>query len=187
MVRIVTIEKNEKLKNAICYFAQEHPKKKGAPLYQTYLYKFLAFLDFGSTEERGKPIFGLIYDALEEGPVPMDIYNKRDELKNETFEFVKIDENKYIIKPSKQADLCCFSEYEIRKMNELLDKYSKRGIRTRDVNDASHLIRAWKATERNRTISYDDMFENLQNKSEEELTPEEETYLIYKSIIKTIS
>jgi len=184
---MVTIEKNEKLKNAICYFAQEHPKKKGAPLYQTYLYKFLAFLDFGSTKERGKPIFGLTYDALEEGPVPMDIYNKRDKLKNETFEFKKLDEEKYIIISNKTANLSYFSEYEIKKMNELLDKFSKKGIRTKDINDESHSIRAWKVTGRNRTISYDDMFENLQNKSEEELTPEEETYLIYKSIIKIAS
>ena len=183
----MNIDKNEKLKNAICYFAQRHPNKKGTPLYQTYLYKFLAFMDFESIMEMGKPIFGLSYDALEEGPVPMDIYNRRDRLKNETFEFVKIGEGKYIVRPKKQANLSYFSEYEIRKMDELLDKYSKKGIKTRDVNNASHSIRAWKVTERNKAILYDDMFENIQYKNKEELTPEEETFLIYKSIVKIAS
>ena len=180
----MNINKNEKLKNAICYFAQKHPSKKGAPLYQTYLYKFLAFMDFGSIAERGKPIFGLSYDALEEGPVPMEIYNKRDKLNNETFIFIKLDENKYIVRPKKQANLSYFSEYEIRKMDDILDKYSKKGITTKVVNKASHSIRAWKATERNVTILYDDMFENIKCKNEEKLTPEEETFLIYKSIAK---
>ena len=184
----MNISKNEKLKNAICYFAQRHPSKKGgAPLYQTYLYKFLAFMDFGSIEERGKPIFGLSYDALDQGPVPMDIYNKRDGLKTDTFEFKKIDKGKYIVRPRKQANLSYFSKYEIKKMDEILEKYSKRGITTRDVNDASHSIRAWEVTEKNKTISYDDTFENLQIKSKEELTPEEETFLIYKSIAKIAS
>ena len=144
-------------------------------------------MDFESIAERGKPIFGLSYDALDEGPVRMDIYNRRDRLKNETFEFVKIDKGKYIVRPKKQANLSYFSEYEIRKMDELLDKYSKRGIKTRDVNMASHSIRAWKVTERNKTILYDDMFENIQCKNKEELTPEEETFLIYKSIVKIAS
>ncbi|GAH55299.1 unnamed protein product, partial [marine sediment metagenome] len=117
------IDKNEKLKNAICYFALKHPNKKGAPLYQTYLYKFLAFMDFGSIAENGKPIFGLSYDALEEGPVPMEIYNKRDKLNNEAFKFIKLDGSKYIVRPKKQANLSYFSEYEIRKMDEILDKY----------------------------------------------------------------
>ena len=181
------IDKNEKLKNAICYFAQRHPSQKGAPLYQTYLYKYLAFMDFGSIVERGKPIFGLSYGALEEGPVPMDIYNRRDRLKNETFEFIKISKDKYIVKPKKQANLSYFSEYEIKKMDENLDKYGKKGITTRDVNKASHLIRAWKVTERNKPILYDDMFENIKCKNKEELTPEEETFLIYKSIMKISS
>ncbi|GAH95865.1 unnamed protein product, partial [marine sediment metagenome] len=74
-----------------------------------------------------------------------------------------------------------------RKMGEILDKYSKKGITTKDVNKASHSIRAWKATERNGTILYDDMFENIKFKNEEELTPEEETFLIYKSIVKIAS
>lgn len=178
------IEKNPKLKNAILYFAKEHSERKGQPLYQTYLYKFLAFMDFKSIEEFGTPVFGLEYAALDQGPVPMDIYNNKDYIKNESFEFKKIDENKYIIKSNKQADLSCFSEYEIEKMNNLLDKYSKKGVLVKTINEESHSLRAYKVTAKDKLISYDDMFIDLKNKNEKDLAPEEESYLIYKGIKK---
>lgn len=44
--------KDEKLKNAICFFANEHEKLTRKPLSQTFLYKYLAFLDFKSIEHR---------------------------------------------------------------------------------------------------------------------------------------
>ena len=183
------IEKNPKLKNAILYFAKEHPKRKGQPLYQTYLYKFLAFMDFTSIEEFGTPVFGLEYAALKEGPVPMDIYKNRSDIENDSFEFKQIDKNKYIVKSKTQADvdLSYFSEYEIEKMNNLLDKYSKRGVLVEIINRESHSLRAYKATVRDKLISYDDIFIDLKNKSEEDLTPEEESYLIYAGLKKITS
>ena len=42
----------EKIENAICFFASEHQKKTKHPLYQTFLYKYLAFLDFESLREK---------------------------------------------------------------------------------------------------------------------------------------
>jgi hypothetical protein len=57
--------KNEKIQNAIAFFAKEHCKKVRKPLYQTYLYKYLAFLDFISLREVGRPALELIYKAME--------------------------------------------------------------------------------------------------------------------------
>ncbi len=132
-------------------------------------------------------MFGLSYGALKDGPVPMDLYKNRDQIKNDVFEFKQIDNEKYIVEANKEANIRYFSEYEIGKMNELLNKYSRKGVVVRTVNDDSHQIRAWKETEEDKLIDYDDMFENLPNKSREDLTPEEESYLIYKSIVKITS
>jgi hypothetical protein len=68
----------EKIENAICFFAKEHQKKARKPLYQTFLYKYLAFLDFISLRETGQPALGLRYLAMEKGPVPIEIYDKKE-------------------------------------------------------------------------------------------------------------
>ena len=71
--------RNEKIQNAIAFFAKEHCKKARKPLYQTYLYKYLGFFDFLSLRETGRPAIGLVYKAMKRGPVPIEIYqDKKD-------------------------------------------------------------------------------------------------------------
>ncbi|MGH2575337.1 MAG: hypothetical protein ACRDFC_06525, partial [Ignavibacteria bacterium] len=55
----------EKIINSILFFAKEHKNKTRKPLLQTFLYKYLAFLDFKSVEETGLPALGLTYLAME--------------------------------------------------------------------------------------------------------------------------
>jgi len=84
----------EKIENAICFFAHEHMKKTRQSLYQTFLYKYLAFLDFEILKETGRPCLGLSYMAMEHGPVPMEIYGKLHEWKSSCFTFTEEQDNK---------------------------------------------------------------------------------------------
>ncbi|QID33061.1 type II toxin-antitoxin system antitoxin SocA domain-containing protein [Pampinifervens florentissimum] len=65
--------RREKLENAIAYFAKRHYEKTGRPLTKIYLYKYLAFMDFLSVRETGRPAIGLRYLAMKYGPVPVGI------------------------------------------------------------------------------------------------------------------
>ncbi|MBA7683279.1 hypothetical protein ES703_91641 [subsurface metagenome] len=174
-----------RLENAICYFAKEHKERSGRPLYQTFLYKYLAFLDFMTLEEIGKPSFGIVYRAMENGPVPIDLYNRRYNYETNLFVFVSLEEKKVIIVPKSEPDMDYFSEYEIEQMNALLDRFAKRGIKSKDICNASHSIKAWAKAwrrEHNSMIDYADTFDDLSQKSENELLIEEERFLVYRGI-----
>ena len=54
-------DREEKIKNAICFFAFEHERLTSGPLTHASLYKYLAFLDYASIEETGAPALGLLY------------------------------------------------------------------------------------------------------------------------------
>ncbi len=182
--------RGEKIKNAICYFAFEHFKRTGKYLSQTILYKFLAFLDFMSLKETGKPSLELEYKALERGPVPPEIYNNLKEFADtDCFQFFRSFTNAIVVVSKKEANLDYFSKYEVDLMNKLLDKYSISGVTQRvickKINDDSHKIKAWEIAWNNKPnslINYNDMFENLNNKSDNELSIQEENFLTYKGL-----
>ena len=73
----------EKIENAISYFAAEHTKITRQPLFQTALYKYLAFFDFEILKKAGTPALGLKYSAMDKGPIPIDIYSQRENYKTE--------------------------------------------------------------------------------------------------------
>lgn len=176
----------QKIENAVCFFAKEHHKKTKKPLYQTFLYKYLAFMDFESVEETGQPALGLKYMAMEKGPVPIEIYEKRDSLETECFKFKKIDAN-YIIISKGKPNLDFFSPYEIDKMNKLIEIYADRFLTTSDISIASHQsIRAWERAYKikpNQIIDYELQFkEKLGDKAEKELLPSEKNFLIQNSL-----
>lgn len=179
----------EKIDNAICFFAREHKKKSGKDLPQTYLYKYLAFLDFYSIEKTGIPALGLKYKAMERGPVPIELYNKRRNLKTDLYEFKKQDEKIYIIHPKGRLNLNFFSDFEIEKMKELISKHAWKYGSTNEISDASHKkILAWKRTwenKENAIIDYKLTFEgDIKNKPPEKLTYVEERYLTYMGLEK---
>ncbi|MHB8279216.1 MAG: Panacea domain-containing protein [Candidatus Humimicrobiaceae bacterium] len=180
--------KKEKFENAISYFAAEHHNKTGRFLPQTTLFKYLAYLDFMSLKDIGRPSLELEYKAMDNGPVPHKLYNKRQNYKTSLAEFVHRGNGKFIIKAQNSPNLDYFSEYEIEKMNELLNKYADPNITEKDItdricNDSHREIRAWKIAynlKKNSIMDYDDTFENLLNKPEDKLTLTEEKYLSYK-------
>ncbi|MBW8003069.1 MAG: DUF4065 domain-containing protein [Planctomycetes bacterium] len=182
----------ERIENAICYFAREHQKRAQKPAYQTYIYKYLALFDFRVLEKTGKPALDIEYDAYERGPVPRPLYNTRSFHKNQCYKFKPEGENSIIIEPARRPNLNFFSEFEIEIMNQILAQYAHPWITTDILNEASHEIPAWQKVWSRRgdrskvPMSYDDNFDNINNKSESELTREEDTYLVYKAL-KTIA
>lgn len=185
----------EKIENAICFFAAEHQKKTRRPLDQTSLYKYLAFLDFETCEERGKPTLGLIYKAMQWGPVPIEIYDARRSLKTECFEFVaQKDElssrEKFLVVAHGKPDLDYFSEYEKTKMKHIIEIFADRSIKAGLRSDASHeRIKAWKKTwakKQNSIIDYSLTFDdNLRTKKPEDLSFAEGCFLTSEALAKS--
>ena len=181
--------KKEKLENAMCYFATEHHNKTGRYLSQTILFKYLAYLDFMSLKDTGRPSLELEYKAMDNGPVPHKIYNKRRNYKTSMVEFVPKSGNKFIIESRNNPNLDYFSRYEIRKMDELLSKYADPGISEKKISeniciDSHEEIRAWKTAytkEHNSIMNYEDTFgKDLLTKDEDSLSLAEEKFLNYR-------
>jgi len=177
----------EKIENAICFFASKHSERTKKPLAQTFLYKYLAFLDFKSLEETGHPALGLKYLAMAKGPVPIEIYSKRKDLKTECFEFREVEGSTFIIIAKGRPNLEFFSPYEIKKMQNLVEIYADTFVKASNISEASHQdIKAWRKAykkKENSIIEYELQFEDdIQHKDPKELKPAEENFLIYKSI-----
>jgi len=179
----------EKLENAICFFASEHQKVTHRPLPQTFLYKYLAFLDFRILEETGIPTLGLEYMAMERGPVPIQLYRDRDKIKSNCFEFKNLGGNLYVVVAKGKPDLDFFSDHEIKEMGRLIEIYADRFVKASDISEASHEdIMAWKKAwkkKQNSLIDYDFAFdEDIYSKPKKSLSFAEECYLTYKALQK---
>ena len=176
--------RKEKIRNAIVFFAKEHRKKTRKPLYQTYLYKYLAFLDFISLREIGRPALELIYKAMQRGPVPIEIYEKK--VDTPLYRFVKDRFGEFVV-AKKKPNMDFFSSYEIELMHRLIEIYAIRWMTTDVMSDASHEdISAWRRTyyqKPNTIIDYTLEFNgDLLTKREDELTYPEEVYLTHKAM-----
>lgn len=182
----------EKIKNAILFFAIEYRKKTKKNINQTRLYKFLAFLDFEIMEEYGELPLGLTYKAMDMGPVPIEIYEKKEEeyINNELYRFQNKKDNyntvEIVVKNKNLLDLDYFSDIEIEKMYNIIEIYTDKSIVTSQISDATHeKIKAWKKRykeEKNGIISYDkDVFVDISNKKEEDFTNAERRYAMLKA------
>jgi uncharacterized phage-associated protein len=175
-----------KVENAICYIAKEYKKKARKYISQTVLYKILAFIDFDSVKETGKPAFGLEYSAMENGPVPREIYDKRQDYDTELFRFCPKDGGKFVViaKEKAKPDLDYFSGYEVELINKLLFIFGDSKVNAGHASKASHeRITVWeKAWNRkpNSKIDFAEMFDNLEEKKD--LTYPEEVYITYSAL-----
>lgn len=176
--------REEKIQNAITFFAKEHRKKTKKPLYQTYLYKYLAFFDFTSLRETGCLALGLVYRAMKRGPVPIEIYeNKVD---TDLYKFTKDEIGEIVISKNK-PNMDFFSDYEVELMQRLVEIYATTWMTTSVMSDASHEdIKAWQRTWRskqNAIIEYALEFEgDTYRKNENELSYPEEVFLTHKAL-----
>lgn len=184
----------QKIENAICFFASEYKKRTNHYLYSTYIYKFLAFLDFECIKENGRPSLGLTYIAMKRGPVPREIYNERKYLNCDCFEFKLESKDKvngkeierFIVVPKGEPNLDYFSDFEIDEMYRLIEIYADNFVKTSDISEASHeTILSWKRAFRNKPNSimeYTDEFPgNIKSKTYEKLSLQEENLLSYIS------
>lgn len=176
--------KKEKRDNAICFFALNHKRKTGKYLPQTFLYKYLAFLDFNSIKDTGEPALGYQYRAMEKGPVPTSLYNKRENLETELYEFQNVEDDKYIIKAKKEPDLNYFCDYEIKEMERLINQFANPFTTTEEISEVSHRkILAWGKTQRNKYIDYKLNFRHdILKKKDENLTPVEKHFLTFLAV-----
>lgn len=176
----------ERIENAICFFAYEHFEKTGKYPSQTHIYKYLAFFDFQILEETGEAPLDLDYLAMERGPVPIQLYKKRREIKSDCFCFQETGTNNFIVKAVKKPDLHYFSEYETEKMKNLIYIFATSYTTASIISDASHKkIKAWaKAWNRKKNSPIDkaETFDDIYKKTEGELTQQEEHFLINQSI-----
>lgn len=176
----------ERIENTICYLAIEHRKRKGEPLYQTFLYKYLAFLEFDSVESIGKPIFEFTYKAMENGPVPLEIYSKRKNYETDLFKFVSLKDNKVIVVPKKEPNLDYLSNHEKQLADKLMEIYAQPGTKAKQICKDSHKIKAYKAAwkrQKNSIIRYEDSFdENIEEKPEKELSRPEVSFLVFRGL-----
>jgi len=182
----------EKIENAICFFAKEHQKKIKRPLDMTSLFKYLSLFDFETFEKKGRPALGLKYLAMERGPVPIDLYDKRKELHTDCFDFICTGKNErgnelYVVQAKGKPDLDYFSPSEIKHMETIIEIYSDRSVKARHRSDASHeRIAAWRKTwarKKNSLIDYSLTFDkDPAEKTEDSLTFAESCYLISRAL-----
>lgn len=179
---------HERRENAIAYIAKRHKMATGTYPYQTHLYKYLGMFEYRCLRQLGYLPLGYRYRAMENGPVPMELYDGREARKTEHYEFRNEGESRYGIHPLIPANLDYFSEDEIRILDKLIRDLTRdrRRFGTRAFSNQSHEeIRAWReAWERspNAVMNPDDEFDNLGYSSDRDLTPAEEHFLIERAL-----
>lgn len=157
-------EKEEKIRNAICFFASEHEKLTRKPLAHTFLYKYLAFLDYASLEKIGRPALGLLSCTMGRGPVPIGVYGKGDKARGAGFVYVSRGPGRYIVKASGKPDLSCFSPFELNEMNRLVATHAHHFARAFDIAGVGHVTmgfstRTWRER-KDEVLNYGDVFDD---------------------------
>ncbi|MDR1466669.1 MAG: SocA family protein [Treponema sp.] len=186
------IYRKERIDNAVLFFAKEHYKKTKNVLFQTALYKYLAFFEFRYLKKYGEMPLGFEYRAMEHGPVPIEIYEHQENngyFRLVTFEPVDLKGGGrgYTIKPKGSFNSNYFAETELEEMSNLIMFFAQRWVTVSIMSDSSHKeIKAWRTAYKkgvNTLINPLDEFErDIFTISNDDLTPEEERYLIQKSI-----
>jgi uncharacterized phage-associated protein len=188
--------RKQRIDNAILFFVQNHYMKTKRFLSQTALYKYLAFFEFRCLKTHGDMPLELKYKAMKQGPVPIEIYDNRDNsgyFSAVIFEGVKTSSggDGYIVKPKAGAEFNAdyFSEVELEEMNNLIEIFSQRWVVSSVMSDASHReIKAWQKTYRkspNAFIDPKDEFEkDIDSIPQEELNRMEKRYLAHRKIME---
>jgi hypothetical protein len=184
---IMIAYQKERIENAICFFAAEHQKVTKKPLFQTYLYKYLAFFEFDHLKKYGHSPLGLTYRAMPRGPVPMEIYSNREKFKTPCVAFKKVGEDQYLVVSQGNPEMDYFSTTERVEMRRLIEIFADRFVDANDMSEASHQeIRAWRKAYNQKPNSIIDpgltFEEDPKKKAAEKLTVAEETYLIVKAL-----
>ena len=182
----------ERLENTLLFFSQEHYKKTSRYPSQTVLYKYLAFFEFRYLEKTGIMPLGLHYRAMKNGPVPIEIYDKRDQTGAfSTVDFEQIETKSgypaYIVKPNGKFNPDYFADAELEEMGNLIEMFAQQWVGANVMSDASHeAILAWKKTYRKQANAIidpiDDFQRDILSLPEEALNSAEERFLTHRKI-----
>ncbi len=159
----------ERLNLAIGFFAKEFYEKLKKFPSQTQVYKYLAFVDFTSVKERGKPVFGLNYKALKWGPVPDEIYQEFKDVKQvKQYPYFKVlkEEKNIKIAPllDKELNMKFFSKKELELLNRFIDILVDKNNKAYHYSEASHeKITAWKKAYKMKPKSLMNYFDEIED------------------------
>lgn len=160
------------LGSIIAFLAQEHLARTGKYMHQTHLYKYLAFLNKACLEKYGTPAVPLTFIAMDKGPVPLELYNDRKNLKNQFFSFQPdLESNNpeaFIVVAESKPDLTLFNDTEYETMRKLIQEYATDFSSTDEISEASHeKIKAWKVAyqrKANSTMNFaDELTDDMAN------------------------
>ena len=182
--------RKERIDNIILYFALEHYKKTKRYLSQTALYKYIAFFEFRHLKSRGDMPLELNYRAMEHGPVPIDIYDHRDEknyFSKVLFEKYKSPNGKdaIIIKPNGKFEDDYFSENELEDLRNLIEIFAQQWVDSKIMSDSSHqALKSWRITYKKHPNAFidpkDEFDKDILSLPVENLTAVEERYLLQR-------
>ncbi|MES0490996.1 MAG: type II toxin-antitoxin system antitoxin SocA domain-containing protein [Leptospirales bacterium] len=139
-----------KLDDLIHTLSVEHKIISGKCLFKTSLFKYIDLFEFEILKETGHPPLNLEYLAWEKGPVPVNlnslIVNGEYDNDNVDLEIIEGNTSEQIKFIPNNADynLDNFSEYEIEKIYDLIDRFATNYRRNTDLINATHELKSWK-------------------------------------------
>ncbi len=132
----------------------------------------------------------LNYRAMEYGPVPIDIYEHREEknyFKKVIFEKYKLSNGKdaILIKPNGKFEDDYFSENELEELHNLIEIFAQKWVDSKVMSDSSHQeLRSWRITYKNNPNAFidpkDEFDKDIFSIPIDDLSAIEERYLIQR-------
>jgi hypothetical protein len=112
--------KEEKIENAICFFALEHEKFTHAPLPLSSLHRYLASLGYRTSEKKRHPVLNLLSGKLGKRHIVLDVDGKQTRLKGDRFSLTPYHDT-YVVKAMGSPELDCFSPFELLGMKRAVE------------------------------------------------------------------
>lgn len=182
--------RTEIINNVVSYIAQKYYTSKNRYITQTLLFKILALFDFRCLKQNGRPCLEFVYTARKLGPVPEELYNgdlsiyTSFKIKNKKYKDKNNQEKSttYYISV-KDSDLDYLSPSEKRILDNILSNVISNNITGGQASEITHKeIKAWKIAYEKKTnsaMNYEDEFEGLKSKKEDDMTIPELNFIKY--------
>lgn len=175
--------------NVVAYIAQQYYNAHEKDITQTLMFKILALFDFRCLRKNGRPCLEFSYTARDRGPVPEELYRKdlseyslfsvRDKKSRDytTRHFIATD----------KADLDFLAPSEKQILVDLVSHIVENKLGGQEASTLSHReIKAWQIAydrKKNSTMSYAEEFDDLDDKTESQMTLVELNFIKYKELM----
>lgn len=184
----------ERLDHLVGLVASEFEAARGVAMPQTYLWKFLACFEFYLLAKTGDMPLGLNYEAMKNGPVPANEYDRTLRMEPFVSSVDVIDAGQrdqktrrdFRAKDGFEFDEEFFSSEELDRIEQLLRLIWNPKFRTRHASMLAHwTIKAWKEAwmksknEDDRVpMNLADTFPQIEHKNFEDLSLPEERFVV---------